>query len=167
METLNEERSAPGEDLDVKDYSNVDSILVVSDAAGQVHLFLDGTYPLGRFQIHPSCNVSRVYQAFEGSKLFVNAHICAANNEWHNLVPLVINFPLLQKKATRHIAESSTSARELLWYVIRVIKDMRRLWFGVDGHDGARSMNSNWAKGLEERQVKFNCTSFVGDYAEN
>ena len=159
VELSSDERPAPGEDLDVRDLANLNSILVVIDAAGYVHLFLDGTYPLGAYYIHPSYQASFVYKTTAREQLFVNARISTAKAEQHNLIPLVIDFPLLDNKMTRRVAENSTTARELIWYTMRVIKDMRQLWFGVDGQDSARVMNSYWAKGLEERQTKFNRTS--------
>lgn len=159
IELSRDERPAPGEDLDVRDLTNVDSILVVVDSTGHIHLFLDGTYPMGAYYVHPSYMPSTVFKSALRNQLFVNARISTADSDRHNLLPLGITLSLLDNKSTRRIAENSTTAKELLWYTMRVIKDMRRLWFGTDGHDGARVMCSNWAKGLEERQLKFNRTS--------
>ena len=161
IELSRDERPAPGEDLDVRDLTNVDSILVVVDSTGRVHLFLDGTYPLGAYYVHPSYTPASVFKPTLRNQLFVNARISTAGSVVHNLVPLGINLPLLDSKSTRQIAENSTTAKELVWYTMRVIKDMKRLWLGADGHDGARVMCPNWAKGLEDRQVKFNRKSMV------
>ena len=40
-----------GEDLDVKDRINLDSLLIALDDSGRIHCFLDGTYPLGAISL--------------------------------------------------------------------------------------------------------------------
>ena len=60
---------------------------------------------------------------------------------------------------TRHVAEACTSARELTWYVLRLVQQLRRAWFGEEGSEGIRETNAHWLRGLEERQGSFARTS--------
>lgn len=150
----------PGEELDEKDLTNVDSILAAADDAGRIHCFLDGSYPLGAISLSPTSEAKSLMKSNEENTLLAHAEYrLASAATFNNLVPLAVQLPLLSSKSTRQIAESCSAARELVWYVIRVVKEMRKAWFGDDGQDGAREMNANYVRGLEERQIRFARTS--------
>lgn len=152
----------PGEELDEKDLTNVDSVLVAADTGGRLHCFLDGSYPLGAITLDPSCEVKALMKENEGPfVLLVHAEFKAGDAYvFNNVVPFSVQLPLLGTKAVRRVAENSSAARELIWYIMRVVKEMRNSWFGGEGLDGAREMNLNYVRGLEERQNRFSCTSW-------
>ncbi|KLO20277.1 hypothetical protein SCHPADRAFT_918366 [Schizopora paradoxa] len=147
----------PGEELDEKDLTNVDSVLVAADIGGRLHCFLDGSYPLGAVTLGPSCEVKSLMSRNEGPfELLVHAEFKAGDAYvFNNVAPFSVQLPLLGTKAVRRVAENSSAARELTWYIMRVVKEMRNSWFGGEGLDGAREMNLNYVRGLEERQTRY------------
>ncbi|KAI5124653.1 hypothetical protein M0805_004261 [Coniferiporia weirii] len=156
----------PGEELDEKDLTNVDSLLAAIDDAGQIHCFLDGSYPLGAITLGPGCEAKMLMKNNAESSLLVHAEFRPRSTPTpvlNNLAPMSVELPLLYAKSTRHIAESCSAARELAWYAIRVVKEMRKAWFGGDGHEGARELNANYVRGLEKRQFGFNQENAIFD----
>ncbi|KAL5535567.1 hypothetical protein ACEPAF_3661 [Sanghuangporus sanghuang] len=153
-----ENNNRPGDELNEKDSTNVDSLLVAADSSGQIYCFLDGSYPLGAISLGSGCEAKTIMKDNEADTLLVHAEF--RPQDTHNLVlnnvfPLVIQVPLLNAKSTRLIAENCSAARELAWYTVRVVKEMKRAWFGGDGHAGARDFNANYIRGLQERQARF------------
>lgn len=63
-----------------------------------------------------------------------------------------MNLPLLQSRIVRDIARVTSSMRELMWYTMRVVKEMRAIWFGSDTNGGARELGPKWLRALETRQ---------------
>ncbi|EJD03914.1 uncharacterized protein FOMMEDRAFT_167218 [Fomitiporia mediterranea MF3/22] len=146
----------PGDELDEKDTTNVDSLLVAIDDSGQIHCFLDGSYPVGAISLGTGCEAKTIIKNNEENTLLAHAEFKSKDTRTpvlHNVSPLTVELPLLYAKATRHVAENCTAARELAWYSIRVVKEMRKSWFGGDGQVGARDFNTKYARGLIERQV--------------
>ncbi|KAH8120371.1 anaphase-promoting complex, cyclosome, subunit 4-domain-containing protein [Phellopilus nigrolimitatus] len=137
----------PGEELDERDLTNVDSLLVATDDAGQIHCYLDGSYPLGAIQLGPGCEAKTLMKNSEETVY--------PTPVFNNLTPMTVELPLLDAKSTRLIAENCSAARDLVWYTMRVVKEMRKSWFGGDGHDGARELNAKYVRDLEERQARF------------
>lgn len=154
-----------GEELDEKDLTNKDSLLVAAIDDGSLQGFLDGTYPLGPVRLGDGREALEIMKDSTGSStIFVHA---VFRSPWstdltasahHTLMPLPISFPLLYAKPTRHIAESSTAARELTWYAMRVVKEMRKAWFGDGSQSGARDLGASYVRGLERWQIRFNRT---------
>ncbi|KAI0932220.1 hypothetical protein AcW1_000598 [Taiwanofungus camphoratus] len=148
---IGEQKSRPGEDLDEIDESNINSILAVSDDAGHLHCFLDGSYPLGTISLGAECSPSSLYKAED----FLFAHLQSPNLlniSTTTLRPLVVQLPYLKQRALRDVAKVSSSVRELVWYMIRVVKDMRGVWFGSETQNGARELGPKWVRALEARQ---------------
>ncbi|KAH9946631.1 anaphase-promoting complex, cyclosome, subunit 4-domain-containing protein [Amylocystis lapponica] len=145
------QQSRPGEDLDQIDDSNVNSLLVVSDHLGYLHCFLDGCYAVGSVSLGFECSVASLYE--QPGYIFAHSqspHDAAAR--FTNLRPTVIELPQLRQRMLRDVARTSTSVRELVWYTMRVVKDMRAVWFGSDTNSGARTLGPKWIQALEARQ---------------
>ena len=135
----------------------MDSLLIAADTVGRLHCFLDGSYPIGAVMLDPSCEAKLLTKIGAESNKF-KVHVQFHSEDRHsftNLMAFPIEIPLLDTKLVRQVAESSSAARELVWYIIRVIKEMKSAWFGGDGLDGAREMNANYVRGLEDRQTQF------------
>lgn len=139
----------------------MDSFLAAVDESGQIHCFLDGSYPLGAISLVPKCEAKTIMKNNEGSTLFVHAEISlpGTSARLNNLSPMTVDLPLLYSKATRQVADNCSAARELAWYAKRVVKDMRDAWFGGDGREGARNLNTSYIRGLDELLKHHNCTS--------
>ncbi|KIK71029.1 hypothetical protein GYMLUDRAFT_150173 [Collybiopsis luxurians FD-317 M1] len=136
--------------IDEVDDTNLDSILCVADRSGQIACFLDGTYPLGSFSLskskstvaslfkHPKCPILLVHPTYGESST--------------DLLPTHVSLSLLEERKVRDFARLSTSARELCWYVLRVIEEMRAAWLGSETATGARELGPKWIKAYEAKQ---------------
>ncbi|EPT04312.1 hypothetical protein FOMPIDRAFT_125581 [Fomitopsis schrenkii] len=145
---LGAQRPRPGEDLDEADLTNMDSVLAVADDAGHLHCFLDGSYPLGIIASMAPC-IASMSLAKDNDLLF--AHPRFTDPKMTSLRPAVIHLPYLRRRALRDVARVSSSVRELVWYAMRVIKDMRAAWFGGEAQSGARELGPKWIRALETR----------------
>lgn len=75
---------------------------------------------------------------------------------------MLVEYPLLAHRKSRDLAKLSTAARELTWYAIRVVNEMREVWYGSDGNTGARELGPKWISMLEAKQrEQFGRTLFV------
>ncbi|KAA1468251.1 hypothetical protein DENSPDRAFT_877957 [Dentipellis sp. KUC8613] len=144
-----EQASRPGEELDETDDSNVNSILAVSDSAGRLHCFLDGSCPLGAVPLASGSPIQTLYKDPDGPTFFAHAR----RQYGTSLQPLVIQLPLLNGRLPQDVARLSTTARELLWYAIRVIDDMRSAWCGSDKEAGARHFGIRWLQALQSLEA--------------
>jgi len=68
------------------------------------------------------------------------------------LTPMVIHMPLLTQRSARDLAALSSTARELIWYAIRVITEMQGIWNGSESNTGAREFGPKWIGLLETKQ---------------
>lgn len=62
----------------------------------------------------------------------------AAGPTMTSIRPFITQLPKLHHRTVRDVAKVSSSVRELIWYAMRVVKDMRSAWFGSETHNGAR-----------------------------
>ena len=149
---MGSQESRPGEELDEIDDANVNSILVVSDDAGSIYTFLDGSYPLGVIELGSPCSVLSLHK-HEDAALFLHTQILASNNIRYTATrPTTIQVPFLGPRFHRDLARASSTCRELAWYAMRVVKEMRAAWFGSQSQTGARELGPNWVKILERKQ---------------
>ncbi|KAG8875903.1 hypothetical protein FRB97_004639 [Tulasnella sp. 331] len=125
------------------------SLLIVSDDIGHLHMFLEGSYPLGQVDVGRKCStISVIKPSLEKPVLL--AHNIAGHST--NLLPTSIELPLLASPSLRSVSKMSSSVRALLVYIARTLEDMRRAWFGTDSLDGGRDAGKKWLKLLEEKE---------------
>ncbi|KAI0094909.1 anaphase-promoting complex, cyclosome, subunit 4-domain-containing protein [Irpex rosettiformis] len=144
--------SRPGEELDEADDSNVNSLLVVSDEGGVIHGFLDGSYPLGAIRLGGACSVISIHKE-RNAILFLYQQIRSLDGLRYSAIqPAIVPTPFLIDRSLRDMARASSSCRELTWYSMRVVKEMRDAWMGTPANTGATELGSNWIKAIEKRQ---------------
>ncbi|THH16998.1 hypothetical protein EW146_g3736 [Bondarzewia mesenterica] len=148
-----EQDNRPGEEHDEIDDTNVDSILAVSDSAGRIHSYLDGSYPLGIISIESHSTTSSLCKGSKTSTLMAHQRKKTGESSVTPLLPTFIRFPLLETRVPRALARISTSVRELLWYIMRVMDDLHVTWFGSSTQAGARELGEKWVQGLAALQV--------------
>jgi anaphase-promoting complex subunit 4 len=136
------------------DSDNLNSILAVSDDLGHIFCFLDGCYPLGALSLGPRVFTSSIYKNPKLSIIYAHPQVCVNDSTLTDLLPATIEIPLLDKRQVRDMAKLSSTARELLWYAMRVVKEMRTAWFGGGGetYSGARELGPKWIRALETKQ---------------
>jgi anaphase-promoting complex subunit 4 len=138
--------------LDVVDDANLDSILVVTDHAGDIHCFLDGSYYLGPISLGSNLLTPSLFKIPRRPVFIVHPQETAHGANITNLSPIYVQLPMLEDRQIRDMARMSSSSRELVWYCIRVIKEMRAVWFGSESLSGARELGPKWIRALEKRQ---------------
>lgn len=137
--------------VDEVDDANLDSILAVADRAGHLSCFLDGTYPIGTIQLGSSKDTTVASLFKHPERPVLLAH--PVNNGLSTaLLPTHISLSLLEERKVRDLARLSTTARELCWYILRVVEEMRAAWFGSDTTTGARELGPKWIKLYETKQ---------------
>ncbi|KAI0348023.1 hypothetical protein BDW22DRAFT_1319603 [Trametopsis cervina] len=146
--------SRPGEELDEVDDPNINSILVASDDAGEIYIFLDGSYALGVIELDAPCSVVSMRKR-QNTALFLHPQVHTAVDISHTASrPAILHTPFLGRRFLRDMARASSSCRELMWYALRVVKEMRSAWYGSDTTTGARDLGSSWIKALEKKQTE-------------
>jgi anaphase-promoting complex subunit 4 len=150
-EVTGEQDSSRFEDSNKSDDLTMNSILVVSDDTGRIHCFLDGSYPLGAIPIREGSTTSSLRSDPQNPVFFTHQHsqVCGTT-----LIPTRVELPLLSTRIPRDLAKTSTTARELLWYAMRVLNEMHDVWFGSGVQIGAREPGIRWLKSLDDTQVQ-------------
>ncbi|TFK57285.1 hypothetical protein OE88DRAFT_1744863 [Heliocybe sulcata] len=147
------ETSRPGQELDEVDNSNTDSIVVVAADTGHLHLFLEGWYPLGSSLVSPDLCTTALHWDRNTATYFTHGQATLGDaGSITQLRPAVVQLPLLKTRYPRDVASASSAARELVWYAMCVVKEMRESWFGSDANVGARELGPKWIRSLETRQ---------------
>lgn len=131
--------------------SDDSTILVVSDDTGRIHCFLDGSYPLGAVLIRDGSTTSSLRSDPQNPGFFAHqrSQVCGTTS-----IPTHVELPLLSTRIPRDLAKTSTTARELLWYAMRVLNEMHVVWFGSGTQVGAREPGIRWLKLLDDIQVQ-------------
>jgi anaphase-promoting complex subunit 4 len=89
----------------------------------------------------------------ENAALFLYPQIHSTDGMTYTaLRPTIVRTPFLANRFLRDLARASSSCRELTWYAMRVVKEMRSAWFGSTTNSGARELGPNWVRALEKRQ---------------
>lgn len=132
--------------------ANLNSILAIIDDLGHVHYFLEGTYPLGAVRVGPETLAPSLFKDPKLPEFFAHPQKAPDNEITATLQPVVVNLPLLKTRMPRDLAKLSSTTRELVWYVTRVVKEMRTVWFGSETSNGAREVGPKWIRALETRQ---------------
>nr|GAT44205.1 DEAD-domain-containing protein [Mycena chlorophos] len=139
--------------LDVPDDANVDSVLVVTDDAGYAHFYLDGSYSLGAVFLGPNISIPSLSKLSRDPTFILHTQATTQNLPFTQLNPIYVNLPMLRGRDVRDMARLSTTSRELVWYCMRAVKEMRISWFGSDTISGAREIGPQWVRALETRQM--------------
>lgn len=139
--------ASTGVEDDIDDL-NANSILVLSDNLGRMHCFLDGSFPLG--DVHIRLNLSTLSISKDPKLPLFFTH--PSVGEATALRPLMIDVPLLATRHPRDMAKLSSTARELVWYILRVVKEMRTSWYGTESFTGAREFGPKWLQALKVKQ---------------
>ena len=132
--------------------ANLDSILAIADDLGHVHCFLEGTYPLGAVRVSSETLTPSLFKDPRLPVFFAHPQKAPDREITATLQPVIISVPLLKTTMPRDLAKLSSTARELVWYVTRVVKEMRAVWFGSETSNGAREIGPKWIRTLETRQ---------------
>lgn len=145
----------PGENLDERDDSNINSILMVSDTLGNIYSFLDGTFPLGVISLGREVSLSSVEKSNSSPNFFGHANFRFEASSSTCIAPVFLDIPFLANRKTRDFARLSSVARDLTWYIMRVVKEMKGAWFGSDTATGARELGPRWVSALKSKQEQF------------
>ena len=151
-------RQGGEEDLDEADDRNTNSILCAGDDMGNIHCFLDGSFPLGTLLFNTNFSIAGLYKK-PGEPTF-SINIRTAENGTC-LAPTIVDMTLLKRRSVRDVARTSSTARELTWYIMRCVKEMQKFWYGQDLQGSARTMGPKWVEALEKKQIQFGRTLHV------
>ncbi|KAF9526443.1 anaphase-promoting complex, cyclosome, subunit 4-domain-containing protein [Crepidotus variabilis] len=142
-------------ELDAMDTLTTKTILIAMDTTGNIFPFLDGIFPLGVTFAGSKCDFSELTKHPATYSFVGQPHFQTEFNSYTQLAPVVVHMPLLSSRNARDLANLSSTARELTWYIMRVVKEMREVWFGSDTQTGARELGPKWVKALEAKQKEF------------
>jgi len=145
-------RQGGEEDLDEVDDRNTNSILCAGDDMGNVHCFLDGSFPLGTFLFNTNFPIANLYKKSEEPTFSINIRTAETGT---CLTPTIVDMTLLKRRSVRDVARTSSTARELTWYIIRCVGEMQKFWYGQDSQGSARTMGPRWIEALEKKQIQF------------
>jgi anaphase-promoting complex subunit 4 len=132
--------------------SHLNTLLVAADDMGYLHYYLDGSYPLGAVLVRHGTSVTCLGKDVIEPKFYGHLREQPDETKTTSASPVVIDLPLLQTRQPRDVALLSTSARELLWYAMRTVREMRTAWFGSEAQTGARELGPRWLRALETTQ---------------
>jgi len=142
-------------ELDEMDNLNISSILVAADDQGHLYSFLDGIYSLGCLKLGLEYDFGDLLKHPSKPYFVGQPHFKRAANSQTQLNPIVTNMPLLATRKARDLAKLSSTARELSWYLLRVVTEMRDTWYGSESQSGARELGPKWVGALEAKQKEF------------
>ncbi|KAG5652103.1 hypothetical protein H0H81_006323, partial [Sphagnurus paluster] len=141
-----------GESNDGADETSINSLLVISDDEGHLHCFLDGSFPLGTINLGSDLCAKSLFKDPKRPAFFAHLSTTPDSIAGTFLEPTVADIPLLGERHPRDLAKLSSTARELTWYTMRVIKEMHTTWFGSEAFSGARDIGPKWIQALEAKQ---------------
>jgi anaphase-promoting complex subunit 4 len=138
---------------DETDITNKDSLLVVADHSGYISLFQDGVFPLGRVHVGDGFSTHSLYKTSASpSNFFAHVTKTSTTQELTPIYAVHVDIPLLRRRFCRELSQLASVARDLTWYAMRVVKEMRSIWFGSDTNSGAREWGPRWVRSLETKQ---------------
>ena len=146
------------EELDEVDDRNMNSMLCAGDDMGNIHCFLDGSFPLGTFLFNTNFPIASMYKKPDEPTFSINIRTTEIGT---CLAPTIVDMTLLKRRSVRDVARTCSTARELTWYIIRCVKEMQKFWYGQDLQGGARTMGPKWIEALEKKQTQFGRKSGV------
>lgn len=129
------------------------SIVIVADAQGALHLFLEGSYALGLINLGKDSAAVSIHQSRRPAPLIVHTLVGQGSDKTTSLQPSVVKLPLLDESTVYNVANVSSAVFALLKYSIRVLNDMVKAWFGTESLEGGRDVGRKWIKVLEEKEM--------------
>lgn len=151
-------RQGGEESLDEADDRNTNSILCAGDDMGNIHCFLDGSFPLGTLLFNTNFPIASLYKKPDEPTFSINIRTAETGT---SLAPTIVDMTLLKGRNVRNVARTSSTARELTWYIMRCVKEMQKFWYGQDSQGSARTMGPKWVEALEKKQTQFGRTLHV------
>jgi len=142
-------------ELDAMDTLITRSILLAVDNQGDAFPFLDGIYPAGVISFNKEYDFSELKRHSTKHYFVGQPRFKYGSHVKTRLRPTTFSMPLLATRKARDLAKLSTTARELMWYLIRVVKEMRESWYGSESQTGAREFGPKWVRALEAKQREF------------
>jgi anaphase-promoting complex subunit 4 len=146
------------DDVRAENSLNYDSLVIAADDQNRCHFFMDATYPLGSVTIGEvvegvTCQVASLINLSSRSTVLTHVTYQIHEQGNTNLVPVAVDLTALRSIHAREVAKASSAARELAWYMLRVLEEMRTTWIGSSEHgEGARNLGPKWVKELEAKQ---------------
>ena len=128
-----------------------DSLLTLIDEQGILHCFLDGSYFLGSVALPDGLPSATAFKHPRKPLIFLHPQSLDSELLLTGMQPLVVDIPLLVTPRVRDFARLSSAARELTWYIMRVVNEVREIWFGSESFTGARDIGIKWVQALERR----------------
>ncbi|GJJ09682.1 hypothetical protein Clacol_003906 [Clathrus columnatus] len=144
------------DDVRVENSLNYGSIVIVADDHCQCHFFLDATYSLGSLLVGDIKNginaqISSLTPTPVGQSILYHISYHVQGKVMTTMMPFYADLAPLQTPQTREVAKVSSAARDLAWYMLRAMDEMRFTWIGEQG-DGAHAIGPKWIKEIETRQ---------------
>lgn len=128
-----------------------DSLLILVDERGVLHCFLDGSYFLGSVALPDGLPSATLFKHPYKPLIFLHPQSLDSDLLSTGMQPLVVDIPLLATPRVRDFARLSSAARELTWYIMRVVNEVRESWLGSESFTGARDIGIKWVQALERR----------------
>jgi anaphase-promoting complex subunit 4 len=132
-------------------YEDEDSLLVLIDERSVLHCFLDGSYFIGSVTLTDGLPSATLFKHATEPLLFLHPQNPDCGPLSTGVQPLSVDIPLLATTKVRDFARLSSAARELTWYLMRVLNEVRESWFGSESITGARDIGIKWVQALEKR----------------
>ncbi|KIJ21731.1 hypothetical protein PAXINDRAFT_165137 [Paxillus involutus ATCC 200175] len=132
-------------------YEDEDSLLVLIDERSVLHCFLDGSYFIGSVTLTDGLPSATLFKHATEPLLFLHPQNPDCGPLSTGMQPLSVDIPLLATTKVRDFARLSSAARELTWYLMRVLNEVRESWFGSESITGARDIGIKWVQALEKR----------------
>lgn len=146
------------DDVRPENSPNYDSLVIATDDQCRCHFFMDATFPLGYVSIGQvaegvACEVVSLMNPPFRAVILAHVTYRVREQGYTNLAPISVDLSALRTPQTREVARCSSAARELAWYMMRVVEEMRTAWMGSAEHgEGARALGPKWVKEVEARQ---------------
>ncbi|KAL4070952.1 anaphase-promoting complex, cyclosome, subunit 4-domain-containing protein [Scleroderma citrinum] len=128
-----------------------DTLLILVDESGRLHLFLDGSYSLGSVSLPGGLPTTLLYKHPGQPLLLFHSEDPSGDLLSVGMQPLSIDFPLLGISTIRDFARLSSAARELTKYIMSVLAEVREGWLGSSIVTGAKEIGKKWVETLERR----------------
>ncbi|KIK94368.1 hypothetical protein PAXRUDRAFT_828088 [Paxillus rubicundulus Ve08.2h10] len=132
-------------------HEDEDSLLVLIDECNVLHCFLDGSYFIGSVTLTDGLPSATLFKHPTEPLLFLHPQNPDRGPLSTGVQPLSVDLPLLATTKVRDFARLSSAARELTWYIMRVLNEVRESWFGSESVTGARDIGIKWVQALETR----------------